>query len=138
MKRKKLPGHYCRICGRRRPNEKFSGKGHATHICKDCAKMPVEQRNEIQTVNRIYSLPFRLKKDQKKWLEEQKESKSEAIREAAEYAYDERFGRIDDGSYLDIDEFETDDGFYLDEEDDEWNPPTFELGDELARDLPFK
>lgn len=30
-------GHYCRICGRTRANEKFSGKGHAKHICKDCA-----------------------------------------------------------------------------------------------------
>ena len=40
-KPKKQPGHYCRACGRRRANEKFSGKGHAAHICKDCAK---EQR----------------------------------------------------------------------------------------------
>lgn len=29
-------GHYCRICGRTRANEKFSGKGHKNHICKDC------------------------------------------------------------------------------------------------------
>ena len=26
---KKHPGHYCYVCGRRRANEKFSGKGHA-------------------------------------------------------------------------------------------------------------
>ena len=32
----KKQGHYCRICGRHRANEKFSGKGHAKHICKDC------------------------------------------------------------------------------------------------------
>ena len=30
-------GHYCRICGRIRTNEKFSGKGHKNHVCKDCA-----------------------------------------------------------------------------------------------------
>lgn len=30
-------GHYCRICGRTRANEKFSGKGHKNHICKDCS-----------------------------------------------------------------------------------------------------
>jgi hypothetical protein len=29
-------GHYCRICHRRRANERFSGKGHRDHICKDC------------------------------------------------------------------------------------------------------
>lgn len=33
----KIMGHYCRICGRTRANEKFSGKGHASHICKNCA-----------------------------------------------------------------------------------------------------
>ena len=32
----KKKGHYCRICSRHRANEKFSGKGHAKHICKDC------------------------------------------------------------------------------------------------------
>ena len=30
-------GHYCRICGRTRANEKFSGKGHKNHVCKDCS-----------------------------------------------------------------------------------------------------
>lgn len=30
-------GHYCRICGRTRSNEKFSGKGHKNHVCKDCS-----------------------------------------------------------------------------------------------------
>lgn len=35
-KKKKQQGHYCRICGRYRANEKFSGKGHRTHVCKDC------------------------------------------------------------------------------------------------------
>lgn len=30
-------GHYCRICGRTRANEKFSGKGHKNRICKDCS-----------------------------------------------------------------------------------------------------
>jgi hypothetical protein len=27
-------GHYCRICGRERPNRQFSGKGHKIHVCK--------------------------------------------------------------------------------------------------------
>jgi len=38
-------GHCCRICGRERANEKFSGKGHASHVCKDCAS---EQRAEAR------------------------------------------------------------------------------------------
>lgn len=37
-KKKKRPqGHYCKICGQYKANEKFSGKGHATHICKTCS-----------------------------------------------------------------------------------------------------
>ena len=35
---KKPRGHYCRICGQHKANEKFSGCGHAAHICKACAK----------------------------------------------------------------------------------------------------
>jgi len=38
-------GHYCWVCGRCRANEKFSGKGHARHICKDCARLPREDRD---------------------------------------------------------------------------------------------
>jgi hypothetical protein len=34
--RKKIRGHFCYVCGRTRPNEKFSGKGHSAHQCKDC------------------------------------------------------------------------------------------------------
>ena len=36
MAKKKRQGHYCRICGEYKANEKFSGKGHAQHICKAC------------------------------------------------------------------------------------------------------
>lgn len=35
-KKKKRHGHYCRICGEYKANEKFSGQGHAQLICKDC------------------------------------------------------------------------------------------------------
>jgi hypothetical protein len=33
-------GHYCRICGRERPNEQFSGNGHKIHVCKRCKARP--------------------------------------------------------------------------------------------------
>lgn len=36
-------GHYCRICGRTRANEKFSGKGHKNHVCKDCSGKSVRK-----------------------------------------------------------------------------------------------
>ena len=42
-RKSKQPGHYCWACDRRRPNEKFSGRGHARHLCKDCAKLASEE-----------------------------------------------------------------------------------------------
>ena len=44
-KKAKKRGHFCWACHRHRANEKFSGKGHARHICKDCAR---EQRAEVK------------------------------------------------------------------------------------------
>ena len=32
-------GHYCWCCGRMRSNEKFSGKNHGKHLCKECSKI---------------------------------------------------------------------------------------------------
>lgn len=44
MKKKNKHGWYCKICGRFRANEKFSGKGHAQHICKDCQRQIHEEK----------------------------------------------------------------------------------------------
>ncbi|MCP3883535.1 MAG: hypothetical protein GY701_34810 [Sulfitobacter sp.] len=48
-------GHYCRICGRTRPNEKFSGKGHRDHVCKDCTRLPKENRDAIEQKEEIFN-----------------------------------------------------------------------------------
>ena len=48
-------GHYCRICGCVKPNEKFSGKGHRIHICKECAKRPKEEIEKIDQEQEIYN-----------------------------------------------------------------------------------
>jgi len=47
-------GHWCRICGRTRPNERFSGKGHRTHVCQDCARLPKAQRDAIDQEREIF------------------------------------------------------------------------------------
>lgn len=52
---KKRRGHYCRICGNRRPNEAFSGKGHRIHVCKKCARLPKEKREEIEQKDEIFN-----------------------------------------------------------------------------------
>ena len=50
MAKKKQQGHYCRRCGRRRANEKFSGTGHAKNICKSCEN---EKRTELKRKRQI-------------------------------------------------------------------------------------
>lgn len=52
---KKRRGHYCRICGNRRPNEAFSGKGHRTHICNRCVRLPKEKWEEIEYKDEIFN-----------------------------------------------------------------------------------
>jgi len=46
-------GHYCRICGRERPNEQFSGKGHKVHMCKRCVALPKSVRQAIEDKDEI-------------------------------------------------------------------------------------
>ena len=53
--KKKRSGHYCRSCGRSRPNEKYSGKGHRNHVCKKCARNPKTEINEIDQSEEIFS-----------------------------------------------------------------------------------
>ena len=48
-------GHWCQICGRTKPNEKFSGKGHKNHICKECSRKPKEERDEIVQTEEIFN-----------------------------------------------------------------------------------
>ena len=42
-RKRKQPGHFCWVCGRQRPNEKFSGRGHARHVCRECAKLGADE-----------------------------------------------------------------------------------------------
>ena len=39
--------HYCWKCGQYLANEKFSGKGHARHICKKCMAEERAHRRQI-------------------------------------------------------------------------------------------
>jgi len=55
--RKRRRGHWCWCCERQRPNERFSGSGHARHLCKQCARLPKterEVRQAIRDIDRIY------------------------------------------------------------------------------------
>jgi hypothetical protein len=46
-------GRFCRICGRVRANEQFSGKGHKIHVCKRCQRLPKGKRQAIEAEDDI-------------------------------------------------------------------------------------
>ena len=49
-------GHFCWICLKILPNEKFSGKGHKNHICKKCSKIPKEKIEKISDERFIFDM----------------------------------------------------------------------------------
>ena len=108
----KKSGHYCKVCGRYRANEKFTGKGHATHICKDCAKLPPEEKAKQETLDRLFHLPWYLSKEQKAWLKNRMQDRRPEVKALAQEQYDMRFGRRCqemqhyDSAEFDEDEFE--------------------------------
>ena len=96
MARQKRHGWYCKVCGEYRANEKFSGKGHAAHICKDCARLSPEKRAEEMTLNRLLNLPWYLSKEQRKWLENRRRDQRPEVKALAREQYDMRFSRHPD------------------------------------------
>lgn len=87
----KKKGHYCKICGEYKANEKFSGKGHAAHICKKCAALPPEVRSERMIENKLLNLPWYLSKEQISWLKNKMKDKRPDIRSLAQEQFDIRF-----------------------------------------------
>lgn len=57
MAKKKRQGHYCKICGETKANEKFSGKGHAKHICKSCQSLPADMIHN-RDVNELFEKDY--------------------------------------------------------------------------------
>lgn len=49
-------GHWCRICGRVRANERFSRKGHRNHICRDCKRLPRAVRDAADQRRETYCM----------------------------------------------------------------------------------
>ena len=99
----KMKGHYCKICGEYKANEKFTGKGHAAHICKACASLPAGKKAEAETLSRIRNLPFRLSDEQRKWLKKRTKDARPAVKALAQEEYDLRF-RCDFDVDMDLDE----------------------------------
>jgi hypothetical protein len=89
---KQMQGHYCKVCGEYKANEKFSGRGHAAHICKRCVAPPLAERNDVMAVNKINGMTFRhLSKTEINWLRKKMHDENEHVRDAAKRAHDIKF-----------------------------------------------
>jgi RimJ/RimL family protein N-acetyltransferase len=87
-KRQTRQGHYCFICREHKANEKFSGKGHAKHICKKCSALPLAHRNELQRINKIEEIGMNFFIPQDKIGLLKKYACDKCYPEAAQYAVD--------------------------------------------------
>lgn len=100
MAKKKLPGHHCRVCGQRKANEKFSGKGHAAHICKTCAKLSPAERSAEQTLRKIEGMAMRHINDSEiKWLRKRLNDPRQEVQEAAREVHRLKFPRYERGQF---------------------------------------
>lgn len=94
MAKKSLPGHYCKVCGMRKSNESFSGKGHAAHICKACSRLSPAQQAERMTLRRLENLPLRrLSESEMTWLKNRTHDQRPEVKALACMVYAERFPR---------------------------------------------
>ena len=99
-KKKKPKGqgdkHFCWVCGEHKAHEKFSGRGHATHMCRKCHALPVAERNIMVAARRAENMAFRYLNEQEiKWLRKRMNDSRPEVREAARLAHGVKFPRYE-------------------------------------------
>ena len=84
-KKKRYRGDFCKVCRKILPNERFSGKGHAAHICKKCTTKQKTRKSEEIAITRIRSASpsCNLSLDDRRMLENYTHSRSERVRSVA-------------------------------------------------------
>jgi hypothetical protein len=86
-RRKKARGHFCWCCGRVRANERFSGRGHARHLCKACSKLGKEElayRQAVRDIGRLLDWNGLVRRKQRKSVERFLSHTDERVRRYAE------------------------------------------------------
>jgi hypothetical protein len=69
---KKKRGHFCWCCGTIRAHERFSGHGHARHLCQDCSRLGQEElayRQDLHDLERLVSWEGFIRRKQRKAFE---------------------------------------------------------------------
>lgn len=135
-KRKKQRGHFCWCCGAIKPNEQFSGGGHARHLCRKCARLGADElafRRAAHDIDRLVGSRGAIRRKQREIFERFLSHPSPRVRAyAAEVAT--RDAQVRDAFRQD-DELE--DTFDPDAfEDDMFEDDTFDDDDIFEADAP--
>lgn len=108
MARSRYRGHYCWACGRIRANEKFSGRNHARHLCKECARLgkdELEYRQAVCDMDRLLRGGQRIPRKRREQFRKFLAHENERVRRTAEEI--ELAGALDRAEtrmYCDLDE----------------------------------
>ena len=87
-KKKRHQGHYCRICGEYKANEKFTGKGHARHICKECQSLPKDVQADMVRCNEVERAAFKYPMSRQDWELLERYAKKYKDKESGQFARD--------------------------------------------------
>ena len=88
--------HFCWVCGEHMAHEKFSGRGHATNMCKKCNGLPVTERNEMATIRKVQNMAFRWLSDAEiNWLRKRLNDRNPNVSEVARETYRIKFPNHD-------------------------------------------
>lgn len=97
--RQKRQGHYCWCCDCYRPNEKFSGKGHGRHLCRDCRQLGPEElayRQAVRDIEQCVLDNGRIRPKRRKTFEQFLHHEDSRVRALAESILEEdRLRRMD-------------------------------------------
>lgn len=80
-------GHFCWCCNQQLPNERFSGRGHRDHVCRDCKRLPREERafrQAVRDMERLIDWDGRIRRRARPQLDPFLEHSEPRVREYAE------------------------------------------------------
>lgn len=70
---KRRRGHFCWSCERVLSNERFSGGGHARHVCRECSRLgeeELEYRQTVRNIGRVLRSPCSMSRRERAFLEQ--------------------------------------------------------------------
>ncbi len=106
-RQKRKHGHYCWVCDCFRPNGKFSGRGRARHVCRQCAKLggkELEYRSVARYLERCVSWAGTIPRKKRRSFEKFLSHKNPRVRARAEEIFEEdRFTRFLANEPADVD-----------------------------------